>query len=134
MNKQVKMMGAFILGSTVLFAACGQSMEGEAKNVVEKKYEQKKNRVSGQKAMALLSSTNWQGTKVYDENGTDLTSENQNFIGLAKYEADTGRYEKFCRPHRINGSMKQILVVMNFLMLKRENREMMQGAELSSGC
>ncbi|MBC1397746.1 DUF4822 domain-containing protein [Listeria fleischmannii] len=95
MNKQVKMMGAFILGSTVLFAACGQSMEGEAKNVVEKKYEQKKNRVSGQKAMALLSSTNWQGTKVYDENGTDLTSENQNFIGLAKYEADTGRYEFF---------------------------------------
>ena len=43
----------------------------------------------------VLSSTNWQGTKVYDQDHNDLTAENANFIGLAKYDAQTGHYEFF---------------------------------------
>ncbi len=42
-----------------------------------------------------LSQTNWQGTKVYDARGNDLTAENSNFIGLAKYDSKTGFYEFF---------------------------------------
>lgn len=42
-----------------------------------------------------LSQTNWQGTKVYDAQGNDLTKENSNFIGLAKYDSKTGYYEFF---------------------------------------
>ncbi|WP_088809320.1 MULTISPECIES: DUF4822 domain-containing protein [Listeria] len=96
MNKQVKIMGAFLLGGAVLFTtAYGQTTYGEAKNVEAKKYEQKKKYVSGEKATQILGSTNWQGTKVYDKKGNDLTAENQNFIGLAKYESETGRYEFF---------------------------------------
>ncbi len=49
----------------------------------------------GQEMANILSSTNWQGTKVYDKDHNDLTAENTNFIGLAKYEAETGHYEFF---------------------------------------
>lgn len=43
----------------------------------------------------ILSETNWQGTRVYDKDKNDLTKENANFIGLAKYDAKSGRYEFF---------------------------------------
>ena len=49
----------------------------------------------GQANANILSGTNWQGTKVYDKNKKDLTAENSNFIGLAKYDADSARYEFF---------------------------------------
>ena len=49
----------------------------------------------GQEMANILSSTNWQGTRVYDKNMNDLTKENANFIGLAKYDAKSGRYEFF---------------------------------------
>ncbi|MFE4810762.1 DUF4822 domain-containing protein, partial [Peribacillus simplex] len=49
----------------------------------------------GQKMANILSSTNWQGTRVYDKHHNDLTKENANFIGLAKYDVKTGRYEFF---------------------------------------
>ena len=49
----------------------------------------------GQEMANILSSTNWQGTRVYDKNKNDLTKENANFIGLAKYDAKSGRYEFF---------------------------------------
>lgn len=55
--------------------------------------EQKKSK--GQEMAGILSSTNWQGTKVYDKNKNDLTKENANFIGLAKYDDETARYEFF---------------------------------------
>ncbi|MFK4899266.1 DUF4822 domain-containing protein [Lactococcus petauri] len=42
-----------------------------------------------------LSQTSWQGTKVVDAQGKDLTKENMNFIGLAKYDDKTGFYEFF---------------------------------------
>jgi len=49
----------------------------------------------GQEMANILSGTNWQGTKVYDKDNNDLTKENSNFIGLAKYDAKTGHYEFF---------------------------------------
>lgn len=51
----------------------------------------------GANLTALLTATNWEGTRVYDKEGTDLTQENQNFIGLAKYDAETGFYEFFTK-------------------------------------
>ena len=47
----------------------------------------------GQLLASILGETNWQGTKVYDKDHNDVTKENQNFIGLAKYDAKTARYE-----------------------------------------
>lgn len=49
----------------------------------------------GEELSNILTSTNWQGTKVYDEEGNDLTEENSNFIGLAKYDQETNRFEFF---------------------------------------
>lgn len=49
----------------------------------------------GQEMANILSSTNWQGTKVYDKDNNDLTAKNANFIGLAKYNVETGHYESF---------------------------------------
>ncbi|WP_060204164.1 DUF4822 domain-containing protein [Sporosarcina koreensis] len=49
----------------------------------------------GEELSNILTSTNWQGTEVYDEEGNDLTEENSNFIGLAKYDQVTNRYEFF---------------------------------------
>lgn len=42
-----------------------------------------------------LTNTNWQGTRVYDNENNDLTEENKEFIGLAKYDAKTNYYEFF---------------------------------------
>lgn len=47
----------------------------------------------GEKIAKILGSTIWQGTKVYDKNNNDLTKENENFIGLAKYDDKSSRYE-----------------------------------------
>jgi hypothetical protein len=49
----------------------------------------------GQEMAKILANTNWQGTKVYDKNKNDLTKENAGFIGLAKYDDQTARYEFF---------------------------------------
>ncbi len=49
----------------------------------------------GQANAKILSSSDWQATKVYDKNNKDLTAENSNLMGLAKYDADSGRYEFF---------------------------------------
>ncbi|MBG9454473.1 lipoprotein [Lysinibacillus sphaericus] len=49
----------------------------------------------GQANATILSNTNWQASKVYDKNNKDVTAENSNLMGLAKYDADSGRYEFF---------------------------------------
>ncbi|MFJ7971713.1 DUF4822 domain-containing protein [Psychrobacillus sp. NPDC096389] len=49
----------------------------------------------GEEQSNILTSTNWQGTEVYDAEGNNLTVENSNFIGLAKYDQETNRYEFF---------------------------------------
>ncbi|MCZ8518992.1 DUF4822 domain-containing protein [Paenibacillus mucilaginosus] len=48
---------------------------------------------AGQKMAKILDSTNWQGTTVYDKDKNDLTKENASFVGLAKYDDETARYE-----------------------------------------
>jgi len=56
---------------------------------------QKEEVTLGEEMAAILAQTNWQGTKVYDKDQNDLTNENLNFIGLAKYDAENARYEFF---------------------------------------
>lgn len=41
----------------------------------------------------ILGETLWNGTKVLDESGNDVTEFNKNFISLAKFVADTNEYE-----------------------------------------
>lgn len=83
------------------FSASTQANANEQKNVTKtvqnlNEEKQSENKLSkGQKMANILSSTNWQGTRVYDKNHNDLTKENANFIGLAKYDAKSGRYEFF---------------------------------------
>ncbi|WYJ84457.1 hypothetical protein IGL98_002494 [Enterococcus sp. DIV0840] len=48
-----------------------------------------------QSVTELLAQTLWNGTKVVDEAGNDITEFNQNFISLAKFAADTNKYEFF---------------------------------------
>lgn len=68
----------------------------EAKShAINKYYKNNLLETKGQEMSNILSSTNWQGTRVYDKNHQDLTKENANFIGLAKYDAKSGRYEFF---------------------------------------
>lgn len=54
-----------------------------------------KNDILGDRYEKILAQTSWQGTKVLDINGKDLTQENKSFIGLAKYDEKTGFYEFF---------------------------------------
>ncbi|MGE6537973.1 DUF4822 domain-containing protein [Bacillus luti] len=62
-------------------------------NAIQETEQTKKTK--GQLLASILGETNWKGTKVYDKDHNDLTKENQNFIGLAKYDATTARYEFF---------------------------------------
>jgi len=43
----------------------------------------------------ILANTLWQGTVALDENGNDVTEFNSNFISIAKYDAETNKYEFF---------------------------------------
>ncbi|MDM5334018.1 DUF4822 domain-containing protein [Ureibacillus composti] len=43
----------------------------------------------------ILANTLWVGTVALNENGTDVSEYNQNFFALAKYDAETSRYEFF---------------------------------------
>ncbi|WP_249650663.1 DUF4822 domain-containing protein, partial [Lysinibacillus sp. D4A3_S15] len=70
------------------------SMESAATDNTTKEQAQEE-LTKGQEMASILSATNWQGTKVYDKNNNDLTEENSNFIGLAKYDVNTGHYEFF---------------------------------------
>ncbi len=53
------------------------------------------NSTKGDDLTTILAKTDWQGTRVYDKDNNDLTAENANFIGLAKYDGTTGHYEFF---------------------------------------
>ncbi|MFE4810761.1 DUF4822 domain-containing protein [Peribacillus simplex] len=110
MNKKTKILSS-LLGVTVVLAACNTSTPDNAseqtketkteqtqvnKSQDSNKEKQSENKLTkGQEMANILSSTNWQGTKVYDKDKNDLTKENANFIGLAKYDVKTGRYEFF---------------------------------------
>ncbi|WP_429950509.1 DUF4822 domain-containing protein [Enterococcus sp. AZ101] len=97
MNTKKIMIG--ISSLVLLLAGCSVGTEESigTKATEQKQTEQtnpKKNN-EGDKQTEILGNTNWQGTKVYDQENNDLTTENANFIGLAKYDSETGRYEFF---------------------------------------
>ncbi|EKU41208.1 hypothetical protein C518_3940 [Lysinibacillus fusiformis ZB2] len=92
------------VAAIALLAACQdkEPAKGNKTNSGEVKTESaatentsKEQLTKGQEMANILSGTNWQGTKVYDRDNNDLTAENANFIGLAKYDAQTGYYEFF---------------------------------------
>ena len=81
-----------------LLAACQSKQDVKKKEEVKTEQSAEQRQVEMTKGQAnanILSSTNWQGTKVYDKNKKDLTAENSNFIGLAKYDTNSARYEFF---------------------------------------
>lgn len=43
----------------------------------------------------ILGKTLWNGTKVVDKDGNDVTAANQNFISLAKFDTNSSKYEFF---------------------------------------
>lgn len=51
--------------------------------------------VKDQPGRTILSTTKWQGTKAFDENGNDVSDYNRGYLGLARYESKSGRYEFF---------------------------------------
>jgi ribosomal protein S6E (S10) len=99
MNKKAKVLPSILLGLTLVisgFSTVTHAKTNEQKQEqVTKKSERHKKETKGQEFASILSSTNWQGTKVYDKDKNDLTKENANFIGLAKYDDETARYEFF---------------------------------------
>ena len=88
-----------MLSSGLMIAGCSFNdiVEGKEaqQSTTQKAEKQDKHASIGEARTKILTSTNWQGTKVYDEKGKDLTEVNRDFIGLAKYDKKTNRYEFF---------------------------------------
>lgn len=98
MNHKFKKMTIAVASSIALLTAgYGATDVYAAKDsaAVQQNAKQKQRVTFGQIEARILASTNWQGTCVYDAKGNDLTKENTNFIGLAKYDNRTGHYEFF---------------------------------------
>ncbi|WP_066399550.1 DUF4822 domain-containing protein [Neobacillus mesonae] len=101
MNKKAKSISSILLGFTLVltgYSAGANAQENHSKQKQEQvvKETKKENKLTkGQEMANILSSINWQGTRVYDKDHNDLTKENANFIGLAKYDGNSGRYEFF---------------------------------------
>lgn len=102
MNNKLKFATLAIFSSVTILTACSDSgsEKNEADNAIVQNDQAEANKAEhqltkGQTMANILSSTNWQGTRVYDKDNNDLTQENAGFIGLAKYDAETGRYEFF---------------------------------------
>ncbi|MDL0435463.1 MULTISPECIES: DUF4822 domain-containing protein [unclassified Niallia] len=99
MEKKFKLAAAAFLSSITILTACSDTTNNEAKSDSAKTQQTEQESVvqqtKGQEMADILGSTNWQGTRVYDKDNNDLTKENANFIGLAKYDSVTGHYEFF---------------------------------------
>ncbi|KMY33724.1 lipoprotein [Lysinibacillus xylanilyticus] len=86
------------LAAVALLGACGNKTDVKKTEEVKtgNTAEQRQAEITDGHANAkILSSTDWEATKVYDKNNKDLTAENSNLLGLAKYDADSARYEFF---------------------------------------
>lgn len=59
----------------------------------------------------ILGATNWEGTFVYDAQGNDVTNLNSGFIGRAKYDATTNRYEFFDKQTSVSRGDKGVFFV-----------------------
>jgi hypothetical protein len=90
MNKKAKISSSILLGLTLALTGCNtnaqDSHNSQKQEQTAKESKQENKLTAGQELTKILSGTNWQGTKVYDKNNNDLTKENANFIGLAKYD------------------------------------------------
>ncbi len=98
MNKTFRLFSILLLSSAIIMTGCGRKEETQSdakKMQTEAQSKKEKEQTKGQELTNVLGDTNWQGTKVYDKDNNDLTSQNMDFIGLAKYDADTARYEFF---------------------------------------
>ncbi|MED3573696.1 DUF4822 domain-containing protein [Cytobacillus praedii] len=101
MNKKAKAISSIMLGFTLVltgYSGGASAQENHSKQQQEPAFKESKKEyklTKGQEMANILSSTNWQGTRVFDKNKNDLTKENANFIGLAKYDGKSGRYEFF---------------------------------------
>ncbi|MGM0218490.1 hypothetical protein IGI43_001600 [Enterococcus sp. AZ126] len=89
MKKNILFVGFIALSSSLLLSV-GQPHSAFATSSDPSNYS------SQQKdSNEILGSTNWQGTIVTDEQGNDVTLQNSNFIGLAKYDTKSNHYEFF---------------------------------------
>ncbi|WP_057914907.1 DUF4822 domain-containing protein [Peribacillus muralis] len=96
MNKNAKAITSIMLGFTLFLTGCNTNAQEKPSDQKQEQEDKKEDKLTkGQEMANILSKTNWQGTKVYDKDKNDLTKENANFIGLAKYDGKTGRYEFF---------------------------------------
>lgn len=100
MNKKTKALSSILLGLTIALTGCvgtkAEENHSKPKQEQATKETKKENKLTkGQKMANILSDTNWQGTRVLDKDKNDVTKENAKFIGLAKYDAKSGRYEFF---------------------------------------
>lgn len=98
-KKLLPIIGTMMVAGLVL-AGCStnattESSTSQTSAEVKKETMETPSETKGENLTHLLSGTNWQGTKVYDKDNNDLTAENQGFIGLAKYDQETGYYEFF---------------------------------------
>jgi len=89
LRKILVTLTTFMLGTGLVLAGCNPGSGAPEEGIVESPAGSSK----GAEYTNTLSSTNWQGTKVYDAAGTDLTTQNAGFVGLAKYDAATNYYE-----------------------------------------
>ncbi len=116
MNKNTKILPAILLGLTLVISGCStvtQAQTSEQKQEqTSKMSEKQKKETKGQELASILSNTNWQGTKVYDKDKNDLTKENANFIGLAKYD-ETARYEFFDKTTKASRGDKGTFFITN---------------------
>lgn len=98
-KKIMMVMATSIVG--IALVGCGmtqketQTATNQRTSTSQKGASTKANVTKGTEMTAILSNTNWQGTKVYNQAKEDLTKENAEFIGLAKYDRDSGYYEFF---------------------------------------
>ncbi|MGX7417345.1 DUF4822 domain-containing protein [Carnobacterium gallinarum] len=107
MNKNLMVKMTMTIGMGALLVGCGPKAEtaelesasvvseSKGKNTDSTSEATKEVKTKGEEFTATLGMTNWQGTVVQDKDGNDLTAENTGFIGLAKYDGETGRYEFF---------------------------------------
>jgi hypothetical protein len=117
MNKKAKILPSILLGLTLVITGCStvtQAKTSEQKQEQTAKKSKKQNKeTKGQELANILSNTNWQGTKVYDKDKNDLTKENANFIGLAKYDDETSRYEFFDKTTKASRGDKGTFFITN---------------------
>lgn len=92
---------SLLVGTSFLLVACTANIKDDdtTQNVNTQNSSVQKNTqkdlLQGEVLEIILTNTDWQGTRVYDSENNDLTEENAEFIGLAKYDKQTNYYEFF---------------------------------------